>query len=602
MDSISELSQPHVYIKDVEHVNKVIRQIINDGPDKLQITADFDRTLTKYTNKGKICATCHNVLEEGGVLPETYKRKALELRDTYFSLETNPHMTIEEKIPLMIEWWTKAHDLLQECGLQKGDIRTMVQKSSAMLRDGCSWLFDELNRFEIPVLIFSAGIGDVIEEVLREQSTMHENMKVVSNYIDFDDSRVSMLKYLTKKNSLDEAFEMADEFVEKEGESNKPKSPMRGQYKFYTPEMRYNIGKHAAEYGNKSATQKFSTPEKKLSWDQTGIHTVPVSQWTMEIEGSKRVEITGIDDKRQITGTFAGTLVGDFLPMQLIYGGKTDMCHPKFSFPSSFNITHSENHWANAETMAEYINKIIVPYIDSVKDEKDFSIRQKSLVIFDCFRGQITDEFLSLLNKESILYATIPPNCTDKLQPMDLSVNKCAKDFLKEQFQQYYAKEVTKQQEKGISVEEIKIDLSLTNLKPLGARWLLKLYHFLKSNPDTIYNGFHKASIAEAGKMIGFKGEMIHVYNKNEGAVHDSDYFKNLEHRHNVILMGDSLGDLHMADGAVNVQNKLKIGFLNVKVEESLELYKNKYDIVIAQDETVDVVNALMRRILENKD
>ncbi|KAJ8306699.1 hypothetical protein KUTeg_015740 [Tegillarca granosa] len=184
--------------------------------------------------------------------------------------------------------------------------------------------------------------------------------------------------------------------------------------------------------------------------------------------------------------------------MQLIYGGKTDMCHPKFSFPSSFNITHSENHWANAETMAEYINKIIVPYIDSVKDEKDFSIRQKSLVIFDCFRGQITDEFLSLLNKESILYATIPPNCTDKLQPMDLSVNKCAKDFLKEQFQQYYANEVIKQQEKGISVEEIKIDLSLTNLKPLGARWLLKLYHFLKSNPDTIYNGFHKAGIAEA--------------------------------------------------------------------------------------------------------
>ncbi|KAJ8320406.1 hypothetical protein KUTeg_001993 [Tegillarca granosa] len=44
-------------------------------------------------------------------------------------------MTIEEKIPLMIEWWTKAHDLLQECGLQKGDIRTMVQKSSAMLSD-----------------------------------------------------------------------------------------------------------------------------------------------------------------------------------------------------------------------------------------------------------------------------------------------------------------------------------------------------------------------------------------------------------------------------------------------------------------------------------
>lgn len=41
--------------------------------------------------------------------------------------------------------------------------------------------------------------------------------------------------------------------------------------------------------------------------------------------------------------------------------------------------------------------------------------------------------------------------------------------------------------------------------------------------------------------------------------------------------------------------------FFYFQVEESLELFKNKYDIVIVQDETVDVVNALMRRILENK-
>lgn len=53
--------------------------------------------------------------------------------------------------------------------------------------------------------------------------------------------------------------------------------------------------------------------ELVVNWDQTGIHYVPVSSWTMEKEGSKRVEIAGIDDKRQITAVFAGTLIGDFL-------------------------------------------------------------------------------------------------------------------------------------------------------------------------------------------------------------------------------------------------------------------------------------------------
>ena len=59
-----------------------------------------------------------------------------------------------------------------------------------------------------------------------------------------------------------------------------------------------------------------------VNWDQTGIHYIPVSSWTMEKEGSKRVEIAGIDDKRQITAVFPGKLVGDFLPSQLIYKEK----------------------------------------------------------------------------------------------------------------------------------------------------------------------------------------------------------------------------------------------------------------------------------------
>ena len=35
-----------------------------------------------------------------------------------------------------------------------------------------------------------------------------------------------------------------------------------------------------------------------INWNQTGIHYVPVSSWTMESAGLKRVEIAGGDDKR----------------------------------------------------------------------------------------------------------------------------------------------------------------------------------------------------------------------------------------------------------------------------------------------------------------
>ena len=84
-------------------------------------------------------------------------------------------------------------------------------------------------------------------------------------------------------------------------------------------------------------------PELILNWDQTGINLVPAASWTMERAGSKRVEISGVGEKRQITAVLCGSLIGDYLPLQLIYKGKTSRCHPNFNFPSDWHMTHHLN-------------------------------------------------------------------------------------------------------------------------------------------------------------------------------------------------------------------------------------------------------------------
>ena len=48
-------------------------------------------------------------------------------------------------------------------------------------------------------------------------------------------------------------------------------------------------------------------PELINNWGHTGFNYVPVSNWTMEVTGSKTVPIVDPDDKRQITVVFAGT-------------------------------------------------------------------------------------------------------------------------------------------------------------------------------------------------------------------------------------------------------------------------------------------------------
>lgn len=60
------------------------------------------------------------------------------------------------------------------------------------------------------------------------------------------------------------------------------------------------------------------------------------------------------------------------------------------------------------------------------------------------FKGQTTPAIHQLLESHNI---HVVLHCTDRLQPMDVAVNKPAKDFLKRQFEQWYAAEVTQQLE-----------------------------------------------------------------------------------------------------------------------------------------------------------
>jgi len=157
-----------------------------------------------------------------------------------------------------------------------------------------------------------------------------------------------------------------------------------------------------------------------LNWDQTAIKYIPVSNWTMATEGSKRIELIGQDDKRQITAAFAGTLTGQFLPIQLVYEGKTTKCHPSIEFPKGWHMTHTANHWCNEEKMIEYIKSVIVPYMDDTRERLGLSPIHTGLVILDHFKGQTTQKVLNLLEENHLMYRLVPANCTDRLQPLDV--------------------------------------------------------------------------------------------------------------------------------------------------------------------------------------
>ncbi|XP_021176920.2 cytosolic 5'-nucleotidase 3 isoform X1 [Fundulus heteroclitus] len=188
--SIPELSSESVWMKDRQRVEEILQSMSKDGPNTLQVISDFDMTLTRFSYNGKRCPTCHNILEGSNAISNEARQTLDDLLHTYYPIEIDISRPVEEKLPLMVEWWTKAHELLVQQRIKKDELAEAVRQSEARLREGYECFFDCLHEHAIPLLIFSAGIGDILEEVIRQANVFHPNVKVISNYMDFDESGI----------------------------------------------------------------------------------------------------------------------------------------------------------------------------------------------------------------------------------------------------------------------------------------------------------------------------------------------------------------------------------------------------------------------------
>ncbi|XP_053323610.1 cytosolic 5'-nucleotidase 3A isoform X1 [Spea bombifrons] len=190
IEMMPEFQKKTVHIKDPAKVEEIICGLIKGGASKLQVITDFDMTLSRFSYNGKRCPTCHNIIDNCKFVSDECRKKLYQLKEKYYAIEIDPNLSIKEKYPYMVEWYTKSHKLLIEQRLQKDKMAEVVRESDVMLKEGYEAFFDKLNDHNIPVFIFSAGLGDVLEEVIRQSGVYHPNVKVVSNFMDFDENGI----------------------------------------------------------------------------------------------------------------------------------------------------------------------------------------------------------------------------------------------------------------------------------------------------------------------------------------------------------------------------------------------------------------------------
>ena len=100
------------------------------------------------------------------------------------------------------------------------------------------------------------------------------------------------------------------------------------------------------------------------------------------------------------------------------------------------------------------------------------------------------------------------------------------------------------------------------------------------------------------GKAIRMKEPVIHSMNKDETVLKDLPDYDRIKNRKNVLLFGDSLGDLGMVEG-FNYDNLLSVGFLNGDADKLKSIYEEKFDVVLIGDGDFSYVNNLMNELLK---
>lgn len=88
----------------------------------------------------------------------------------------------------------------------------------------------------------------------------------------------------------------------------------------------------------------------------------------------------------------------------------------------------------NEETIEGCLQKIVFPYVWKKQNKLNLPVDYPLLLLFDYFNSQFTKRLLKIIDDTNINTVIIPANCTDRLQPLDLSVNKALKNFFRKQF------------------------------------------------------------------------------------------------------------------------------------------------------------------------
>lgn len=168
-----------IYINDEK-----LKKLIFDY-DNFCVLMDFDKTMTHGSSSGS-----WGVFENTNYMKSGFIKDSINLANQYYPYELNYSLDNDTKSKYLNEWYYKNMDLLYNYNLTESILLNCINDNPMKFRNGCIQFLNLLYKKNIPVVILSAGIGNVIVEALKKQNCLFPNIYILSNFIGFKNNKM----------------------------------------------------------------------------------------------------------------------------------------------------------------------------------------------------------------------------------------------------------------------------------------------------------------------------------------------------------------------------------------------------------------------------
>ena len=182
-----------------------------------------------------------------------------------------------------------------------------------------------------------------------------------------------------------------------------------------------NIKRSRAKVSHADLNDYFNNLEKELdgmlpdcifNYDETNLSDDPGRKKCLMKRGTKYPERILNHSKACTSLMFCGSAAGQLLPMYVVYKAKNVYQGWMERGPENARYSCTTSGWFDGETFTDWFRKVFIPVAKR---------KPTTALIGDNLSSHFSSEVLDLCEKHNVKFICLPPNSTDKTQPLDVS-------------------------------------------------------------------------------------------------------------------------------------------------------------------------------------